>query len=98
MSIVQDMASAMTGGKVSDALIAGDLLTMAKMGAVSATTFCLEAATPELRAFFAQCAQSCLQSQEHLTQLAEKKEWYHAFQPPVEQLKEDLKFVQALRH
>lgn len=97
MNLVQSAASAMTGGKMSDAMIAGDLFAMIKAGALASTAFCLESATPELHTFFAQCTQNGLLAQATLTQLAQQKGWYHPYQAPVEQLKEDLQFAQALQ-
>ena len=94
MSILQDTN---TASKLSDAVIAIDLLTMTKSEAVASAGFCVETITPELRAYFKKCLDQTLQAQEQLSQIAEKKEWYHAHLPPTKQLQEDLKFVKSLR-
>ncbi len=98
MSILQDTTAAMTAGKLSDAVIANDLLTMAKSETVASAGYCIETSTPELRAYFKKSLDQSLKAQEEIWQMAEKKEWYHAHLPPTKQLQEDLKFVKSLRH
>ncbi len=98
MGVLQDVASGTTGTNtpMSDAMVASDLLAMAKADAALLTTACLESTSPELRNFFEGALTRCLKAQGQLAKMAEHKGWYHADLEPTEQLKEDLKFVQAV--
>ena len=98
MGATQDMTSAVTGtsAPMSDGMIASDLMAIAKMDAALWTTTCLESTSPELRAFFQDSLNRCLNAHGQLSKIAEAKGWYHAGLEPTEQLKEDLKFVNSL--
>lgn len=94
MSFLQDLTG-LTGAKVTDQVIASDLLAAGKMGAMALTTATLEAATPELRRLFQDSLMECLAEHERIYRLAQERGWYQAYARPEEQLRLDLELSDA---
>ena len=91
-------AQGTTSITMSDMTIAADLMAMAKADAALLTMSCLETIQPQLRGFFQESLNRCINAQGQLAQMAEAKGWYHASLEPTEQLKQDLKFVSSLQN
>lgn len=59
----QAVAGGLTGANINDQVMASDLLTMSKMSSAALTKATLEAATPQLRSFFKESLDQCLDEQ-----------------------------------
>lgn len=90
------MAQAQQQTPLSDEMMAADIMGSAKMDAMMFTTAILESSSQDLRSFFQQSLNHCLEAQGEISKIAEKKGWYQANLEPTEQLKHDLKFVSTL--
>ncbi len=83
--------------RVSDALIANELLEMTKGSALLATTHYLECVTPELQNILKQLLTHCLQTHDETSEIAVKNGWYPAYQSIAQQLRDDLSWVTGVQ-
>lgn len=90
MSILQSLTG-LTGARVTDQVIASDMLAAGKLGCVSLTLATLEAATPELRRLFQESLNECLNDHERLYRLTQERGWYQAYASPEQQLQLELR-------
>lgn len=90
MSILQSMTGLM-GARITDQVIASDLLAAGKLGCQSLTMSTLEAATPELRRFLQECLNECLMEHERVSVLSRERGWYQPYASPEEQLRLELR-------
>lgn len=81
-------------GKLSNAIIANDMIVGTKAGATAYLAASLESATPEVKSLFFNNVTQMTQSHQSMTELALKKGWYKPYQPPVEQLTETFAYSQ----
>lgn len=95
MAIMQNLTNALTGGNISDAVVANDMLASGKLGALTLTMATLEAATPELRQVFHEGLNQCLADHARVWAIAQDRGWYKAFASPGEQLKLETKMSEA---
>jgi similar to spore coat protein len=94
MAFIQNMTNALTGGNLSDQLIASDMLSTAKLGAIQLTMACLESSTMELRQVFQARLNECLTEHARLSKMSEERGWYKAHSTPSELLEQDMKIAQ----
>lgn len=94
MAFIQNMTNALTGGNLSDQVIASDLLSTSKLSAMQLTMACLESATMELREVFQGRLNECLADHARLSKMCEDRGWYKAYASPSELLQQDLKLAE----
>lgn len=90
MTILQNL-TALTGAKITDQVIASDMLALGKFSAMALTVATTEAATPELRRFFQESLNQCLEEHERLSKLVQERGWYKPYASPEEQLELELR-------
>lgn len=81
---------------INDQVIANDLITGAKGAATAYLSATLECATPELKAMLSDGLNQILTGHAALTELAVKRNWYHPYDTPQQQLSQTLEISQKV--
>lgn len=95
MTMLQNMTG-LTGAKITDQVIASDMLAAGKLGCISLTLATLESATPELRQFYQESLNESLREHEQLSHLARERGWYNSYGSPDEQLQQEMKLSEPV--
>jgi spore coat protein CotF len=95
--VLQELTG-LTGTKITDEVIASDMLASGKLHSMALTMATLEAATPELRQAFQENLNGCLEDHFKVYRLAQERGWYKAFEDPEAQVEMDRRKAEGAAH